>query len=594
MTSSEGAASARDKSRPRRATSARRAAARLTEAPAPPEPEDPTTKVAADAIAGTDPVGMPVLGEAVSDLGQAFSQMGTVSGKGRKLTGQLARILVGSSDVAPDPKDWRFKDPAWSEHPIYRRIGQSYLAGCEFADEVLDNLGRNGRQTTAARFVLGMLESAAAPTNYLLGNPAAVKRAYETGGLSLVRGTKNWLGDVVHNGGMPSTVDREAYQVGRDLALTPGAVVDRDVYAEIIQYRPTTETVQARPVLVVPPPIGRYYFLDLRPGRSFVEYAVNRGLPTFMLSWRNPTKNEGDWDLDNYAARVLSAIDTVREITGSQDVDLVGFCAGGILQTLVLNHLAALGDERVHTASFAVTLLDFGQAAPIRAFSSPKLLALARWNSQRAGVISARNMGNVFTWMRPNELVWNYWVNNYLMGNKPPAFDILAWNADGTNLPARLHGQFLDIFERNVLCRPGEMTVLGTPVDLATITTPTFVTGGTTDHLTPWTGCYRTTQLFSGPSTFVLSNAGHIQSLVNPPGNPKATFYAGGEPVDDPQTWLNAADKHPGTWWEHWADWVIERSDGTVPAPDRLGSTDHPAREEAPGLYVRDLAPAGR
>jgi len=537
---------------------------------------------------------MPVLGEAVSDLGQAFSQMGTVSGKGRKLTGQLARILVGSSDVAPDPKDWRFKDPAWSEHPIYRRIGQSYLAGCEFADEVLDNLGRNGRQTTAARFVLGMLESAAAPTNYLLGNPAAVKRAYETGGLSLVRGTKNWLGDVVHNGGMPSTVDREAYQVGRDLALTPGAVVDRDVYAEIIQYRPTTETVQARPVLVVPPPIGRYYFLDLRPGRSFVEYAVNRGLPTFMLSWRNPTKNEGDWDLDNYAARVLSAIDTVREITGSQDVDLIGFCAGGILQTLVLNHLAALGDERVHTASFAVTLLDFGQAAPIRAFSSPKLLALARWNSQRAGVISARNMGNVFTWMRPNELVWNYWVNNYLMGKKPPAFDILAWNADGTNLPARLHGQFLDIFERNVLCRPGEMTVLGTPVDLATITTPTFVTGGTTDHLTPWTGCYRTTQLFSGPSTFVLSNAGHIQSLVNPPGNPKATFYAGGEPVDDPQTWLNAADKHPGTWWEHWADWVIERSDGTVRAPDRLGSTDHPAREEAPGLYVRDLAPAGR
>ena len=586
MTSSEGAASARDKSRPRRATSARRAAARLTEAPAPPEPEDPTTKVAADAIAGTDPVGMPVLGEAVSDLGQAFSQMGTVSGKGRKLTGQLARILVGSSDVAPDPKDWRFKDPAWSEHPIYRRIGQSYLAGCEFADEVLDNLGRNGRQTTAARFVLGMLESAAAPTNYLLGNPAAVKRAYETGGLSLVRGTKNWLGDVVHNGGMPSTVDREAYQVGRDLALTPGAVVDRDVYAEIIQYRPTTETVQARPVLVVPPPIGRYYFLDLRPGRSFVEYAVNRGLPTFMLSWRNPTKNEGDWDLDNYAARVLSAIDTVREITGSQDVDLIGFCAGGILQTLVLNHLAALGDERVHTASFAVTLLDFGQAAPIRAFSSPKLLALARWNSQRAGVISARNMGNVFTWMRPNELVWNYWVNNYLMGNKPPAFDILAWNADGTNLPARLHGQFLDIFERNVLCRPGEMTVLGTPVDLATITTPTFVTGGTTDHLTPWTGCYRTTQLFSGPSTFVLSNAGHIQSLVNPPGNPKAHYWTGGAPGPDPQKWLADATKHQGSWWEAWTEWFQPYGGGKKKAPRSLGNKAHPVVDPAPGRYV--------
>jgi polyhydroxyalkanoate synthase subunit PhaC len=537
---------------------------------------------------------MPVLGEAVSDLGEAFAQMGTVSGKGRTLTRQLVRILAGSSDVTPDPKDWRFKDPAWSEHPVYRRIGQSYLVGCEFANEVLDDLSRNGRQTTAARFVLNALESAAAPTNVLLGNPAAVKRAFETGGMSLARGTKNMLGDVLHNGGMPSTVDRTAYQVGRDLAVTPGAVIDRDVYAEIIQYQPTTETVRARPVLVVPPPIGRYYFLDLRPGRSFVEYAVSRGLPTFMLSWRNPSKNQGDWDLEDYTGRVLSAIDTVREVSGSEDVDLIGFCAGGILQTLALNHLAALGDDRVHTASFAVTLLDFGQAAPIRAFSSPKLLALARWNSNRAGVISARNMGNVFTWMRPNELVWNYWVNNYLMGNKPPAFDILAWNADGTNLPARLHGQFLDIFERNVMCTPGAMTVLGTPVDLATITTPTFVTGGTTDHLTPWTGCYRTTQLLSGPSTFVLSNAGHIQSLVNPPGNPKATFFAGAEPGDDPQAWLDAADRHAGTWWQHWADWVIDRSDGTIPASDHLGSPAHPPRENAPGLYVRDLVPAGR
>ncbi len=382
MTSSEEAGSARGPGRPRRARSSRRAAARLTEAPAPPEPENPTTAVAADAVAGTEPVGMPVLGEAVSDLGEAFAQMGTVSGKGRTLTRQLVRILAGSSDVTPDPKDWRFQDPAWSEHPVYRRIGQSYLVGCEFANEVLDDLGRNGRQTTAARFVLNALESAAAPTNVLLGNPAAVKRAFETGGMSLARGTKNMLGDMLHNGGMPSTVDRTAYQVGRDLAVTPGAVIDRDVYAEIIQYQPTTETVQARPVLVVPPPIGRYYFLDLRPGRSFVEYAVSRGLPTFMLSWRNPSKKEGDWDLDDYTGRVLSAIDTVREVTGSEDVDLIGFCAGGILQTLALNHLAALGDDRVHTASFAVTLLDFGQAAPIRAFSSPKLLALARWNSE--------------------------------------------------------------------------------------------------------------------------------------------------------------------------------------------------------------------
>ena len=226
----------------------------------------------------------------------------------------------------------------------------------------------------------------------------------------------------------------------------------------------------------------------------------------------------------------------------------------------MLNHLAALGDDRVHTATYAVTLLDFGGDTPISAYSSPKLLAFARWNSGRSGIIDARSMGTVFTLMRPNELVWNYWVNNYLMGNSPPVFDILAWNADGTNLPAALHKQFLDIFEHNTLCTPGAVTALGTPVDLSRIKVPTYVTGGTTDHLTPWTDCYNTTQLLSGPSTFVLSNAGHIQSLVNPPGNPKASYFAGPEPGPDAEEWLASAERHAGTWWTHWTDWLIERS----------------------------------
>jgi len=239
---------------------------------------------------------------------------------------------------------------------------------------------------------------------------------------------------------MPSTVDRSAFEVGRDLAVTPGIVVDRDPWGEVIQYQPATANVRRRRVLIVPPPIGRFYFLDLRPGRSFVEYAVSRGLQTFMLSWRNPSRGQADWDLDDYARRVLSAIHKAQDIAGSRDIDVIGFCAGGIITTTVLNHLAAIGDDRVASASYAVTLHDFGGPAPISAFSSPRLLALARWNSRRTGVISAQAMGAVFTWMRPNELVWDYWVNNYLMGNPPPAFDILAWNADGTNLPARCTG----------------------------------------------------------------------------------------------------------------------------------------------------------
>ena len=523
----------------------------------------------------------------------ALARIGALYGGYMRLAGDLAGIAMGASPVSPAPEDWRFRDRAWADHPFYRRLGQAYTASCAVADETLDELARNGRATPAARFLLTILESATAPTNTLLGNPAAVKRAYETGGLSLLRGMKNFAGDVRHNGGMPSTVDRSVFKVGRDFALTPGAVVDRDPYAEVIQYRPATEQVQARPVLIVPPPIGRYYFLDLRPGRSMVEYAVGRGLQTFMLSWRNPTREQADWTLDTYAGRVLTAIEAVREVTGAQDIDVIGFCAGGILTTLALNHLAALGQTPVHSASYAVTLLDWGQEVPIKAFSASKLLALARWNSARAGVISARDMGGAFTWMRPDDLVWKSWVNNYLMGDKPPAFDILAWNADGTNLPAALHAQFLDIFENNPLATPGRLTCLGTPVDLSTIKLPTYVTGGVSDHLTPWTSCYRTTQLMGGSSTFVLSNAGHIQSLVNPPGNPKAVFYTGAEPGPDAEAWLASAEKHTGTWWANWADWLIAQSSGTKDAPADLGSAEHPALDEAPGCYVRDVVPAG-
>jgi len=510
-----------------------------------------------------------------------------------RLAGDLASIALGASPVDPAADDWRFRDRAWAEHPFYRRLAQAYTASCAVADETLDDLSRTGRASPAARFLLTIAQSAAAPTNTLLGNPAAMKRAYETGGLSLLRGLKNFAGDVRHNGGMPSTVDRSAYVVGRDFAITPGAVVDRDPYGEVIQYTPGTGQVQARPVLIVPPPIGRYYFLDLRPGRSMVEYAVSRGLQAFMLSWRNPTREQAGWDLDAYAGRVLTAIEAVREVTGAPDIDVIGFCAGGILTTLALNHLAALGRAPVHSVSYAVTLLDWGQEVPVKAFSASRLLALARWNSARAGVISARDMGGAFTWMRPDDLVWKAWVNNYLMGDKPPAFDVLAWNADGTNLPATLHAQFLDIFEHNPLVTPGTVTCLGTPVDLSTITLPAYVTGGVTDHLTPWTSYYRTTQLLGGPSTFVLSNAGHIQSLVNPPGNPKAVFWTGaGSLPRDPEEWLASADKHTGTWWTHWADWIIAQSAGTKAAPSRLGSAEHPPLEDAPGCYVRDMVPA--
>jgi polyhydroxyalkanoate synthase len=534
----------------------------------------------------------PVLGLA-SSLVQTLAQGRAVARESATLGAELVRIGMGRSTIEPDPKDGRFADPTWRENPAYHRVAQSYLATCRAADHLVDNLEGDWQAAERARFVMNILTSAAAPTNTVVGNPAAAKRAFETGGRSLLRGARSWARDVVHNGGMPSMSKPGAFAVGEDLAVTPGAVIGRDEVAEVLQYAPTTATVRERPVLIVPPPIGRYYFLDLRPGRSFVEYAVGSGLQTFLVSWRNPTGAQADWDLDTYAERVLAAIDTVREVTGSEDVNVIGFCAGGILNTAVLNYLAARGDNRVHAAAYAVTLLDFGVSAPIGAFSSARLLSLARWNSARSGVISARAMGGVFSWMRPNDLVWNYWVNNYLLGEDPPVFDILSWNADGTNLPAALHGQFLDIFHHNPLVEPGAMTVLGTPLDLAQITVPTYVTGAINDHLTPWRGCYRTTQLMSGPTTFALSNAGHIASLVNPPGNPRASYLTGPhQPGADADSWLASAQKRSGSWWEHWADWAHKRSGSYVPAPQSLGGSAAVVLDAAPGLFVRDQVPA--
>jgi polyhydroxyalkanoate synthase len=502
------------------------------------------------------------------------------------------RILRGNAAIAPSPRDKRFADPAWSDNPVYRRWAQLYLTTAESALRLVDDYATGGadwREVEEARFVANALISALAPTNTLVGNPAALKRALETGGRSVVRGLSAMCRDLLRNGGLPTQVDRRAFTVGGDLAVTPGAVVHREEAFELIQYAPKTPNVRERPLVIIPPPIGRYYFLDLAPGRSFVEYAVSQGLTVFMVSWRNPTKDQADWDLDTYAGAALSAIDVAREITGSPDVNTVGFCAGGLVMTTVLNHLAAIGDDRVHSAGYAVTMLDFHSRAPLGAFSAPGLVKLAARNSRKAGVISAPRMGAMFSWMRPDDLIFNYVVDQWLSGEPLPAFDILAWNADGTNLPAALHAQFLQMFQHNALAKPGAMTVLGTPVDLSRIDLPVFVTGALTDHITPWSACYRTTQLLSGPSTFVLSNAGHIASLVNPPGNPKASYLTGG-PAEDAEAWQAGAERRTGSWWEPWAQWVLERSGDERPAPRTAGTDHRPALGPAPGLYVHQPA----
>ena len=514
----------------------------------------------------------------------AFAAIGAVR-HGANYTNQLASIVTGGSPIGPKKGDRRFADPAFTDHPIYRRVMQAYLALCSEVDAAVAEADLQWKDKELLQFFADMVTSSLAPTNVLLGNPAALKRAFETGGASLVLGLRNFLHDVRFNGAMPSQVKQGALRVGEDLAVTPGGVVYRDAVCEVLQYTPTTSHVRERPVLLIPPQIGKYYFMDLSPNRSFVEHAVSRGLSMFVISWRNPGPDDREYNLDVYASSVLRAMDVVREITGSDQLNTLGLCAGGILTSIVLAYLADAGDHRVNAASFAVTLLDFAEPSPIGMFNLPALVGQARRRSSRKGVLDARSLAMVFNWLRPNDLIWNYWVNNYLLGRDPAVFDILTWNSDGTALPAALHHQFLKILNLNLLAR-GQLHILGAQIDLGKIDIDVYATGALTDHLTPWKGCYRTTQLMSGDTTFVLSNAGHIASLVNPPDNPKAHYFVGPDPGPDPEAWRANAEEVRGTWWDHWSDWMITRGGGEVPAPTSVGSDTYPSLAPAPGSYV--------
>jgi polyhydroxyalkanoate synthase len=544
------------------------------------------------AVEGAEPLGTVRLGDIGRSIWKTARRSRGSLSRVAGLAAEAARITAGRSAIAPDRKDWRFADATWQDNRLYRRLMQYYLAWAESMEAMVTAANLDWRADERAQFFMGIVVSAAAPTNTFLGNPAALKRAIETGGGSIFSGLRNQVDDLRHNGGMPSQVRRDAFVIGKDLAASPGAVIYRDEICEVLQFAPSTPEVHSRPLVVIPPQINKYYFMDLAPGRSFIEYTVSRGITCFLISWRNPDARHADWDFDTYAAAALRAIDVARDTAKSDDVNAIGMCAGGILTATVVNHLAHTSDERVRSATLGVTLLDFSLPATVGLFNSAPLIATARGRSQLGRGLDGPSLGSVFSWLRPNELVWNYWVNNYLLGKQPPVFDILAWNSDTTNLPAGLHRQFLDIFQNNTLVNPGAFEVLGTPVDLAKVTVDTYVTGAATDHLTPWKGCYRTTQLLGGCSTFVLSYAGHIASLVNPPGNPKAHFFTGPEPEPDPDAWQAKAQKVTGTWWEHWADWVIARSGDTRRSPGSLGSRKFRVIESAPGAYVRGLEPS--
>jgi polyhydroxyalkanoate synthase subunit PhaC len=500
---------------------------------------------------------------------------------------ELVKIAVGRSAIEPDPKDWRFKNKAWAENPAFKRLGQSYLAWARTTTDLVDDARLDWRTDERARLAAGLVTASLAPTNLWFLNPDAIERALETGGRSVVRGLTNVARDVVFNKGFPRSADPGAFKVGCDLAVTPGAVVYRNEVFELLQFAPTTPTVFATPLVLVPPQVNKYYFMDLAPGRSLVEYAVAQGFSMFVVSWRNPTAEQRDWSLDVYVGAVQDAVRTACEIAGSDVANTISLCAGGITTAALLGHLASTGEVLINSATFAVTLLDFSVPTMIGLFGTPDIVRNAVRTSERTGTTDLAETRNLFSMLRPNDLIWNYWVNNNLLGEAPSPFDILFWNSDSTRLPAALHADFLDMFLHNTLAS-GTFPVFGSPIDLGQVERDTFVVGARTDHLTAWRACYAATQLFGGQSTFVLSSSGHIQSLVNPPGNPKMTVTTGPDPGPDPDEWLSRTTTTTGSWWELWAQWTAARSGERREAPGCLGSRQHPAGLAAPGRYVHD------
>ena len=502
-------------------------------------------------------------------------------------SGMFARAL-GAKPLAamqPESKDRRFKDAAWDESPMFFGEQQAYLAWAQFVRELVSAADLEPHDAEKAAFGLGFLVDAMAPTNFLLTNPAALRKAKETKGLSLLKGLRNFVDDALHNEGMPQQFDREAFAVGRNLGVTPGKVVYRNNLMELIQYEPQTKSTYEVPLLVSPPWINKYYLMDLAPGRSFIEWAVQHGHTTFAISYRNPDESMRNVSLDDYLVHgPVEALDVIRDITGQPKVNMAGLCIGGTLATALLAYLASKGEDRVNNATLLNTIVDFSEPGPLGVFTDAESIARLEKKMAKTGFLDSGDMEKTFNALRANDLIWNYVASNWLMGQDPPAFDILTWNADSTRMPANMHSFYLRYcYQENQLARD-EMTLAGQLLQLGKIKEDVYIVGAVEDHIAPWTTSYATTRLLGGDCRYVLTSSGHIAGIVNPPDS-KRRYWTNHELPDDPEEWRAAATPHQGSWWEDWTEWMATRS-GRRTRPPSMGNDEHPPIADAPGEYV--------
>ncbi len=498
----------------------------------------------------------------------------------------LAGMDPSAPGPAPPSADKRFAATEWQTNPVYRTLKELYLLASDWLLKQGTIEGMDESERQRLNFHLRQFVDAMSPSLLLMSNPAALRRAIETGGASLAEGARNLLSDLQE--GRLSIVDLTAFAPGRNLALTPGKVVHRNRLMELIQYTPTTRTVHETPLLIVPHWINKYYILDMQPKNSMVKYLVDQGFTVFIISWKNPDGSMADLTFEDYMdLGPLEASDVVREITGKSSVNVMGYCIGGTLLTLTLAWLAAKGDRRFNSATFMVSLQDFTKVGDTAVFITEPNIDFIEQQMLQRGYLDSRDMANMFNLLRANDLIWANVVNNYLMGNKPPAFDLLYWNSDGTRMAGKAHSWYLrNTYLENNLIQPGKVILKGEPIDLGRIKLDAYAVGAEKDHIVPWDAAWRITQLFGGAVRFVLASSGHIAGIVNPPGG-KGSYWVTepGAHAADPQEWLKLAARHDGTWWTDWTAWLAERSARQIDPPP-LGSHAHPPIGDAPGSYV--------
>ncbi len=495
--------------------------------------------------------------------------------------------VKGATDTLADPGDRRFSAKDWQDNPVFDYLKQSYLVASKMLVDAADNTNLDEENQKKLKFYTRYFIDAMSPTNFAATNPEVIRQAIESKGQSLIDGLKNLLADMEK--GRISMTNEAAFQVGKNLATTKGAVVFENELIQLIQYSPTTENVNSIPVIIVPPCINKFYILDLQENNSFVKYCVDQGNTVFLISWINPESTHSEYSWDDYISLgVLKAFDVVKEISGSKKINAVSWCVGG---TILASALAVLHAQKkqamINSATFFTTMLDFSDPGEISVFIDEVQVSQRESMIKHSGVLSGKDLALSFSMLRANDLIWSYVVNNYLKGQTPAPFDILYWNSDPTNLPAKMYTYYLrNMYMENNLVKPNKLVLCDCPIDLTKIKTPSYFLSTIDDHIAPWKTTFINTSLFSGPIEFVLGASGHIAGVINPANKNKRNYWVNGEVGKGADNWLATATSKPGSWWTNWSEWLKKQGGEPVAAPQALGNKDYPVVEPAPGRYV--------